>query len=245
MMAFDITPDSINKFKLEQAFMLSLYESVNNRVKELEQSLIDLVKKSSLNLGLKDYLEIVGVVSTGSLTKSWDPYFLFVRINPKNPAGHHFIKVNDRWVATTNYSRVIEEKELFFDEKLTHVDIDKIDVLLKTLTEKTGLRVKYADYEIRNKNRFIPSTSNQLLQLHPGSSILCQGKKVVNGVEEPWAILQTKKHNFMFYYSTNNCGIGYNKDASIDKKDEFFSWFGDKTELASLVSEKQYKRIVE
>ena len=244
-MTFDITPDSINKFKLEQAFMLSLYESVNNRVKELEQSLLDLVKKSMLDLGLKDYLEIVGVVSTGSLTKAWDPYFFFVRIKPKEYYGHHFIKVNDRWVATTNYSRVIEEKELFFDEKLTHVDIDKVDVLLKTLTEKTGLRVKYADYEIRNKNRFIPSTSNQLLKLHPGSSILCQGKKVVNGVEEPWAILQTKKHNFMFYYSTNNCGIGYNKYASIDKKDEFFSWFGDKTELASLVSEKRYKRIVE
>ena len=241
----NITPENINKFKLEQAFMLSLYDSVNDRVRDLEISLNELVRQSMLDLGLEGYLDISSIVSSGSLTKTWDPYFLFLKIKPKDYHSHHFIKIDDRWIATKNYSRVIEEKDLFFDEKLTHVDIDKIDVLLKTLTEKTGLPVKYAEYEIRNKNRLIPTTSNQLLVLHPGSTIVCQGKKVDNDKEEPWAILQTKKHKFMFYYSTNNCGIGYNKNVSCDKKDEFFSWFGDKTELASLVSEKQYKRIVE
>jgi hypothetical protein len=245
---FNITPENINKLKLEQLFMCSLSESVNKRAYELDRSLKDLLKETMANFGLEKHLHVMALVTGGCMVRSWDPAFMICSIYPEDFTQGRFINIDGNWIFAkiTHSNPCIFTDQLDFKRKMTHVDTKTIDQLSKVLTEKTGLRVDYYKYNIYfDSNTKMPTSVEMILSHHSsGSKIICQGKKLCNGIEEPWVILETRDHGLMFYYSTNGLGLGYDKKADSMNKTEFFSWFGLKNKLASIVSKKQYERIV-
>lgn len=198
---------------------IKLFEETKNDVGLfLEQN----VKAFSLDKKLKIYF-----MSHGT------PHFLVSYISDKNISWldkSGWIFIEGAWVKTKevpNGTNVYYNK-LNFSAKLEQSILDNFKGLCRNLKEKTGLEVIHKKYFlVTAKNITIPKNEDELLLLHPNSTIVASGKKLHVGwdISDPWTILRTKKSNFVIYYSTNSHGFGYDKKVMPNESiNEFFDF---------------------
>jgi hypothetical protein len=231
---------SVKNLLIKQAFAISLNKSLEDDVIAVEEECSVLFDNTLQKFGLKQFVTYSTQIRPGFMNKNWSPHFLIIRIETNQnrffgyQKEHVFVKISNNWFAAIRsvaHLGAIPIESIDFTKKLDHIDLNKLKEACDELTEKSGFPVKFTEHTIQN----MPKTKLDLLEEHKGSTIVCSG--VEN--KEPWAILRTRKHHFIVYYSTNGYDLGYDKCLKPEQsKNEFFTWLGDEDTVKSLIPEK-------
>lgn len=242
MISFD--KDIVNELKIRREFTLVTLEDTKKRFDSFALTMRNFLSQSLIDFRLNKKL-YASIEPSSFMNKVWKPGFRIHHIESNSLMESIFLNINDNWIAYEGSAYGIPPqvhiKNVDLSQKLTHVDPQKILDFKKHLEDNTGFPCLLDTY-VLNKDDGSPilKTTRELLNHHTCSTLICEG-----ATPNSWAIFKTKKGTYIFYYTTNEIGLGYDKFADSTKKDQFFSWYGDKDMLASVIPEKHRAKIME
>ena len=241
MVIFD--KELVNELKIRREFTLVNMEDTRKRFASFELKMRDFLQQSLINFGLNKKL-FAYVDSSSYMDKVWKTGFRIQHVKPKSLGEPIFLNINGNWIAYKGpeygIAPQVHIKSVYLHKKLTHVDPQEVIDFMQYMIDSTGLPCKLDTY-VLNKDDGSPvlKTTQELLNRHNGAKLICEG-----ATPKPWAILRTKKGTYVFYFTTNDIGLGYDQFADATKKNNFFFWHDDKDMLASSIPEKHRANIM-
>lgn len=230
-----VATDAEKKYKEHRAALKQSIENLQDRT----------LREFSLENNVKMYFTFL-TQSWSTAKNDWcyqhDPHFYIGHLldGDSRLGQKMFVNIGGKWIHTKKYpSQKIYLHDLDCKTGIKHVNLNHLAEACAMLTEKTGCRVEHHQYEIVKAGDIkVPKTEDDLLVLHPDSRIVASGKKLYEGwdIGDPWAVVQTRKHNLIIYYSTNGHGFGYDTVIEPDKSvADFYYWLVGK-EISMLQS---------
>ena len=242
MAVFD--KENINELKIRREFALITLEDTRQRFDSFGRTMRSFLEQSLKDFGLDKKLSVDAVPSF-FMDKVWKPGFCIHYIEPKSHGEPIFLNINGNWIeykgSVYGIPPQIHIKTVDLNQKLTHVEPQEVIDFKQYLMNSTGLPCKLDTY-VLNKDDGSPilKTTQELLNRHNGAKLICEGL-----TPKPWAILRTKKGTYIFYFTTNDIGLGYDQFADATKKINFFGWYDNDNMLASIIPEKHRANIME